>query len=101
MRKANGLKVERVIGGFAKNRRMVIEARLLRVGGALMADVRAFVATDDGRLVPTRAGLTLRPDQLPSLAKLIEDSRAAAEEERDGAGTIGGAETSQSARIST
>ncbi len=79
MGKTSEATLERVIGGFPKSRRMVVEARLLRERGALLADVRVYAATDNGRLVPTRAGLRLRADQLPSLAKLIEDARAAAE----------------------
>jgi len=85
MRKASRAKLERVVGAFPKTPRTMVEARLLREGADLLVDVRVYIATDDGRLVPTRAGLRVLADQLPSLAKLIEDARAAAEGERDGA----------------
>ena len=68
-----------VIGYVAKNSRERIRLALDDYHGRCYLDVRIVVQAEDGSDKPTKAGVTIRPDRIGDLRRLIEIAEAAAE----------------------
>ncbi len=71
------IQVEAQVGRFQKNATQTVEGRLTRVRGVPCADIRVFAIGCDGRAVATKAGLSIRREQLPELRALVDALLAA------------------------
>jgi len=68
-----------VIGRVQKNARERVRVALDAYNGRTYLDVRVIVQADDGSDKPTKAGITIRPDRIGDLRRLIEVAEAEAE----------------------
>lgn len=67
-------------GSFQQGPSHRVHGRFQKVRGKLRADIRNFAEDEFEDEVPTRAGLSLEPEQLDDLAELVEQMRQAREE---------------------
>jgi hypothetical protein len=70
-----------VVYQWAKNRSEVVHAVLSTYNGHRLADLRVYVADEDGEPHPTRKGLAIRVEDLPRLRAAV-DALIATEERR-------------------
>jgi hypothetical protein len=64
-----------VVHRFPKNQREEVRAQRTVFRGEPFLDIRVYAKTDDG-WVPTKKGLTVRPDQHDALLAAVEALRA-------------------------
>jgi Transcriptional Coactivator p15 (PC4) len=71
----------RVVHLWKKNRREEVRASLDVFKGRDVADIRVYVADENGEPRPTKKGICIRVDDLPRLRESVESLIAAVEAE--------------------
>ena len=71
--------VEFEAGSIRKSPKALIVARLLKLRGTAVGDLRQFVVNAGGEWVPTRAGISLPRERLSELRELVERLIAASQ----------------------
>jgi len=66
-----------IVGSFEKNSQETVCAALGSFRGYQLAHVRVYVENDDGELIPTKAGVAVRVEQLHELRRLVDELIAA------------------------
>ncbi len=78
--------MEQTIAEFQKSATEKVIAKLREYRGRTYADIRVYYLANisDNSYAPTKKGITVAPDMLDELAKMVEGLKAAAAENGDG-----------------
>ncbi|MFC5068897.1 transcriptional coactivator p15/PC4 family protein [Flaviflagellibacter deserti] len=68
-----------IVAEFQKNSREDFRVAVGEFKGHALAHVRAWARKDDGTVIPTKNGLSLRLHQIPDLIRALEKAAAAGE----------------------
>jgi hypothetical protein len=67
---------ERIIAEFPKNGRETVRVAVGIFNGHRLCNVRSWVPSHDGQLIPTKSGIALRVDVLPRLVEALQEAIA-------------------------